>query len=341
MANKRKISATVLFSLLAACAFAQTATTDPVGFVRKDAAPGYLGLGVPLIISEPFVGAVSSNTGSVVTFSGTGLNVGSTLDAAKPYFLEVLSGPLEGERIDVSVSATVSAANATVSLNLASANNTVTTVAANALATARCAIREHLTIQRLQGLFSPVLTGNNNPDLADKVYLYEGGWVRYNLRGDNVTWRKQLDTVNNYATKVIPPGAGFMVQFVGSTKTMVNVGKVRTNAFRYNLATGLQAFALPFPVNMSPVEVGGFVDANDPAGIRWVGNNNAAAADQLLPYDGGFVRYNLRSDGVTWRKQLDTTNDYANNRFLAPDNVTMIKRTNADSGYLVIRPFSL
>jgi hypothetical protein len=337
-----------LLSLAAAClalpltahfASANSAVTDPVGMIQKNVAPAYEGIAMPLVVAEPFTGGILTNSGSTVTFAGTGLNIGSLLVAGRAYYLEILSGPLEGERIDIDVSATVTAANNQLTLNFAAPHNTLPNLPSNALASARGAVRQHMTLQVLQSLFVPALVGNNNAALADKIYIYEGGWVRYNLRGDGTSWRRPAD-VTDFRSKIIPPGVGVMAEFVDSPKKLVQVGNVRTNAFRVNLVAGFQAFSPPYPVSMSPSSIGGFVDSNVPANQRWVGNNNSDLADQILPFAGGFVRYNLRADGVTWRRPADVTN-YANSPIILYDGVSIIKRTNPDPTYLILRPFSL
>ncbi len=339
MANKRKISAAVLFSLLATCAFAQTATTDPVGFVRKECSTGFTGLAAPLLASPLYTGRVLSNSAGSVVFEGSGLAIGDLISSAGPCYLEVLDGALEGERVDLDEITTIAANDASVGLDLTVAYNTLAPTS-DVLIGSLCVLRSHVTLGELGQMFSPALVGNNNVNLADRLHVFDGGsWVRYYLRGDGVTWRRAASSTP-YTDMVIAPGTGVLVELVSSAKEIVQTGAVRMNAFRMNLAQGTQCVASPYPISMTPVEFGAFVDANVAANSRWVGANNPALADTISPFEGGsFVRYNLRSDGATWRV-AGSTEDYSDDQVLVYDGPSLIKRTNADSAYLVLRPFA-
>jgi hypothetical protein len=275
----------------------------------------------------------------VVTFEGAGLQLGTAIAPGGKVYLEVLSGSLEGERIDINEAATTTSNNGTVTLDLGVSYNTISPTA-NALLGATCAIRSHVTLAKIQALFTPALAGDNNAAKADRIYLFEGGsWVRYSLRGDKVSWRKTGYTDDQSGT-VIPPGAGILVELLSAPKSAVQVGSVRMNAFRYNLGAGYQCFAPPYPVSLSPTQMAAFVDANDPVGVRWTGQNNADLADTISPFSAGsFIRYNLRSDGTSWRKSGDQTN-YAGSEIVLFNEPTLVKRTNPDAGYVVIRPFA-
>jgi hypothetical protein len=328
-------------TVLAVGGFGQGATTDPVGFQRKEFPVGFSGFAAPLVGSPVFVGRIGANSANSATFDGTGVQLGTALGTSDAAFLEVLTGPLEGERIDLDEATTIAANGPVASLDGAAVWNTRSALATNALAGATCAIRRHLTIKGIQSLFSPALTGNNNAKLADRLYLFESGsWIRYALRGDGASWRKAGETTD-YANKVIPPGNAVLVEIYSVPKAAVQVGLVRVNAFRMNLAAGMQCIAPPYPVDLSPTALGAFVDTSDPVGVRWVGNNNAELGDNLYPFvAGSFIRYNLRSDGVSWRRSGDSAN-YSGQNIVPFNGPTLLKRNNADPAYLILRPFSL
>lgn len=120
MANNLKISAVGLASLLAVAAFAQTATTNPVGFVKLTAPAGSdTILAAPLERASEFQGLVSSISGGVITVQGSpAWTANQFLYAAgtqpKTYFVRFASGARSGSFFTVTGNA---AGTLTVDLN--------------------------------------------------------------------------------------------------------------------------------------------------------------------------------------------------------------------------------
>jgi hypothetical protein len=340
----RVIPAALLgMAAVAPAAYSVTVTSAPYGVVSADAPAGNSGLAAPLISEETFTGRVASNDAGSLTFEGS-VNVGVALAAGQPFYLEVLSGPLEGERLDVNAAATIAAANATVVLDLgASSNSTIKSLAANVLAQTRCAVRPHLTLAKLQNAFSPALVGNNAAGSADLVKLIGAkGLTTYQLRGDNATWRESGKTAD-VRNLVIPPDVSVMIQLRSGAKRWANLGAVRTTAFRKNLSNGLQGFATGYPVDMSPAQIAAFVDAGQPAGTRWTGSDNPDVADTIKVFDSSlndYKTYYLRADGATWNLVGDTSN-VATAALIKPTAFVVVSRNQSDGDYLIVPPFTL
>jgi hypothetical protein len=321
-------------------AHSDTAVTDPVGFQATSIPVGMSTLANPLVNADVVRSAASANTSSNVTFSGV-TNFATLLTANEPYYIEVVSGALEGERYDVDTSATIASANSVVTIATSSANNTSPLVAGSLTNNTTLALRRHITIEQIGGYFSPALIGNNNVNSADMISLYDStgrSLVNYFLRGDNVTWRQQgtTTTVNKLP---IPSGTGFFITKRSVPTTFTSVGSVRNNDYAFPMAAGSSFRAPGFPVNYSPAgssgaSLGG-VGANG-----WTGNNNVNLADQLQVWDrtgGSFITYFLRGDGITWRQQGTTTTVTSQDLFANNNGFMVLKRAN-DLNYILVNP---
>jgi hypothetical protein len=140
---------------------------------------------------------------------------------------------------------------------------------------------------------------------------------------------------------VIAPDVSVLVEAKSTRQSWIQAGRVRTNAFRKNLVPGLQAFASGFPVDVSPSEVRAFVDPATPAATRWNGNNAVVFADQIeVLFRGGrpLEVFYLRGDGVTWRA-LGGSANVAADPLIEATGMVLVRRKNADPGYLVPPPF--
>lgn len=328
---------------LAPAAFsAVTVASAPFGVMTADLPAGKSGLSLPLIATDVFSGQVASNSSAAVTFNGSA-NLATYLNSGDKYYLEITTGPFEGERFDLNTSATISAGSNTATLDLSSSSfSTLNAIGANALANARAVIRPHVTLAKLATAFSPALVGNNNSALADTVWVMSpNGLIYYYLRGDNQTWRESGKTAD-VRNLVIPPDVSVLVQLRSGAKRWTHAGVVRTNAFRKNFVGGLQGFATGFPIDLSPIQVGAFTDLSHPANVRWVGNDNPAQADAFKIFDSAlndFRSYQLKSDGTTWVLTGDSTN-VASTPLLKVQSMLVVSRTNPDSSYVIAPPFS-
>jgi hypothetical protein len=325
-------------SLLSAHA-GTTVTSAPYGALASTIDSSSSGLAFPLM-TDVFSGRISANTTTALTFESGDL--AAALTAGEPYYVEIVSGPLEGERFDLDTAATISSGSATLNL-AANSNSTSNSLSAGVLAQARAVVRPHVTLAKLATMFSPALVGNASNTLADGIRIYGGpaGLTTYFLRPDNA-WRT-TPTGADQSNLVIPPDISVIPLIRSGAKQWTHVGVVRSNVFRKKLKPGLQGFATGFPVDMSPAQIGAFVDPQESATIRWTGSDIFAKADALRVYDGAINNYHmyyLRADGSSWYLNGGST-DFSNVKFITPTSGTLVGRMKADAGYLIIRPYDL
>ena len=324
--------------LLSSAAAAEiTASTAPYGVMTESIGREAAGLTFPLIESDRYVGLVAGNTGDQLTLSDASGDPRRAVTESAPAYVEILSGPFEGERLDV-VAATAS--GITVALGATSAS-TLGELPANALAGARLALRPHVTLARLQEMISPALQGSNSSGRADAVQVFANGrFVRYHLAGNGESW-KRSDSPKDFRGLVIPPDTSILIDTRTGGRSWLHTGLVRTNAFRKNLVAGEQAFATGFPVDLSPVEAGAFVDSEAPAGTRWRGSLLFPFADWFEQYGVGVPllnRYFLQPNGTSWRRVLDLR-DVAHAPILGATDMFVLRRHNPDPAYVIPVPF--
>jgi hypothetical protein len=327
---------------------AQTVSTAPVGAVTKTINVGLNSVAVTLLNPDLVVASASANTASSITLTGV-TNVGSLLTNTTPpalptpYYIEAISGPLEGERFDVDTAATISAGNSTVVLSTSSTNNTFSLSSGNAVGS-KFALRKHVTFAQVQSMFSSQLVSNTSAASADQIWLLNSAgtnFQQYFLR-DQSTWRL-VGASTNVKDTPIPAGVGFILRKMGSANTMVSTGGVRVNDFSMPMPIGLSFKAPGYPISFSPSSLGG-TSSNG-----WTSNNSAASADQLRVLSGGnFTSYFLRTSatlpntvqGTEWR-QVGSTTNVASSLLFTFDSGFLVSRKSADSNYILTSPISL
>ena len=320
---------------LASIVSAQTVRTTPVGAVTKAIPTGLSSVGISLVNPDMAVALASANTTSTITLTGIP-NAGAALTAGFPFYIEAVSGVLEGERFDVDVVATIASSSSVVTILPSSVNNTLA-LTTNALVGTQFAIRRHVTLAQVQSFFSSPLVGNASPGSADQIWILNSagtGFTQYFLRNDLTTWRLTTGTVNVANTVFIPPGTGFIVQKRNTANSLVAVGSVRVNDFSMPLGSGISFRAPAYPVSYSPASLGGTI-ANG-----WTGNISPGSADQLRVLNtagAGFDSYFLRNDGTTWRLSTGTTN-VASNLLFNYDSGFLVSRRLSDTNYILVSP---
>lgn len=367
---RRAAGATVLATALAATASAQTTVLSaPVGVMTETIHHGSAGLALPLIGADLLVGVATGNTAGTVAFPAATGDLGARLTAGSRYYLEIATGPLEGERLDIDTAATIAAAGPSLVLDLGGDTfSTLSSVPTGALTGARCLVRAHVTLADLPAMFSPALSGDRrHRHWGDSVSLLgTRGFETYILGEDNASWysedergggewasrhrawcarKKHKRPPTDYRDLVIPPDVSIVVSVNGSARTWTHEGLVRTNAFRKNLVRGLQAFASGFPVDLSPAQIGAFVDPAEPAATRWTGSNIFPFADQIEVLFSGrkpLNLYFLRGDGRTWQALTRSwREDFANQSILGDTDMILIRRKNPDPAFVIPVPFEL
>jgi hypothetical protein len=344
MANKRKLSAIALSSLLAACAFAQTATTDPVGFTKFSFPTGRKAVGVNLMNSQTISDTVASNTASSITLSGTS-NAGSLLSAGAAYYVEVVAGSSStyvGDRMDVDTAATITAANNTLVLSATGEGNTFGTLAADTLSGYRIVVRKHVTIGQVFGTKGNTpMQGGTSSSAADQILFYRNGafetyYLLRNPTGTIEQWVKVGGGSASCDNTVIYPGTGLIVNRVGASQADVTfVGGVRTNALAKPLTAGYNLVSNGFPVDQTPAA------RLMTAANGFTGSTSSGTADRvlLLQASGSFDTYYLLRNASgsieQWTKVGGGSTNYSSATLFGWAGAALIYKMNPDSSHVL------
>ena len=297
--------------------------SDVVGYQQIAAAKGYTTLGFPLVNSPVVSATVSSKSGSSIVLS---LVCPSTVNPAKPYYLEVTSGTLEGERVDVSV--TPGSANVAI---VTSPGNT-DTLATLAIG-ANVVVRPHVTLGQVDTGFSPALVGDDNN--GDRVLFFIGGAFVAYVKASDGLWYEDggFDDMTDLPVR---PGVGLLLHRRANTATTVTqVGIVRSNKFARPYSAGYQVYAPAYPLDLTPNSMG----ATTAHG--WVANSDVTRADQIFTFTGGaFVKNFLDSSDNSWYE--DGGFESLNTIVLLPSakSVVVFKQTASD-GVLETSPVAV
>lgn len=252
-----------------------------------------------------FTGFIDSTSGSQINTptSGKGADLsGLLLDPAALYYLELTSGPAEGERFDLASGGVDS-----FTLNLGSGNNTLGALPSG-LAGSYFVIRRHETLGEIYPNAEWDAAGSVGN--ADQVLLYGGtGYTTYfnlNLTG---AWARQGASFASQNGLIIAPGTGMLVVHAApnDVNEILQFGDLRYNDFRRPLAlgtTGLNFTSLGFPFDNTPAGL----DMTIPNGF--VGSTAAGSSSQILNLAGdtvvnttGWTTSFLLSLGGDWRSQ--------------------------------------
>jgi hypothetical protein len=323
--NMKKLNVTLAILVAAVMAgnAQTTVTSDVVGYQTIAAANGYTTLGFPLVNSPVVTGTVSSKNGSSIVLS---LVCPSTVNPAKPYYLEVTSGALAGERVDISVTP----GSATVGIVASSGNtDTLSTLAAGA----SVLVRQHITLGQVDTSCSPALVGDDNN--GDRVLFFIGGAFVAYVKASDGLWYED-GGFDDMTDMPVRPGVGLLLHRRANTQTTVTqVGTVRSNKFARPYTAGYQVYAPAYPVDLTPNSMG----ATPSNG--WTANSNVSQADQILTFTGGaFVKIYLEASDQSWYE--DGGFDPLNTTVLLPSakSVVVFKQIASD-GVLETSPVAV
>jgi hypothetical protein len=316
--------------------------SSPVGMLAAPLLTGHTGIAMPLTARDLFVGVVEAHGPADLAFAPAHGHLAELLDPDRAYYVEVQTGALAGERLDVDTAATLEASGSTLVLSLgAGSASTLASLPAGAFTGSRVALRPHVTLRDLGAMVDPPLHGHQSPGRADGVWLFENGDFRfYHLGGDQATWMRAGSSVD-FASKVIPPDVSVFLKARGWGKWFVHGGAVREHSFRKNLAAGLQAFATGFPVDLTPAQARAFVDTDTPPENGWTGSRAPAKADEIrVMVDPSLaLRLYLGEDGTTWRA-FGIGPDLSGVRVLRALGMVVVERKNPDPAYRIPAPAS-
>ena len=224
----------------AALSHAVDSYSEVVGYQKLVSSQGFTTVSMPLVKPAIVTGTVSSKSGSSITLSAS---IPAGTDATKPYYLEVTSGTLAGERADV----TVTAGSAVVVIAASSYNTSALSTLASGDSVL---VRAHVTLADLDASCSPGLVGDDvNGDRV--LFFVNGAFVPY-MKASDGSWYEDggLDDMSNLPMR---PGIGMLIHRRAATATtLTQTGVVRANKFARPVAKGFSFFAPAYPVDLSP-----------------------------------------------------------------------------------------
>ncbi|MCF7784919.1 MAG: putative Ig domain-containing protein [Prosthecobacter sp.] len=230
---------------------ASTAST-PVGWQQTTLNSGTQSYGLNLSHEALFTGSLSAANASSVTL-GEQAAVASAMDPAQYYYLEIISGPQVGHRLDLQ---SITASECFIAAD--SSNTTLSASAIAGLSGARVCLRPHRTMGEV---FDPALfKGSSVATSADQILFYApAGYSTYWLYASGGAWKWVLsgDTLASMNDTIMPPGTGVMLQIASSSPApLLTTGSVRTTPFARPLQTGYNLFANPWPLDTTPAQAG-------------------------------------------------------------------------------------
>jgi len=229
-----------------------TTTSAPLGWQQTTLNSGTQTYGLNLNHEALFTGSISSATAASVTLSEQA-SVASAMDPAQHYYLEIISGPQAGHRLDLQSITGVACLVADDS-----PNTTLSASAVAGLSGARVMLRPHRTLGEV---FNPALfQGSSTATGADQVLFHTASdYVTYWLHelGGARSWVLNGGSATSMNDTLIPPGTGVMLQIANpSPSPLLSTGSVRTTPFARRLQAGYNLFANPWPLDASPAQTG-------------------------------------------------------------------------------------
>ncbi|OYW76560.1 MAG: hypothetical protein B7Z37_08170 [Verrucomicrobia bacterium 12-59-8] len=252
-----------------------SATSAPVGWQQVVLNSGTQSFGLNLTHDALFTGAVSSATTASIALSEQAA-LASSMDPAQHYYLEIISGPQAGHRLDLQ---SITAATCLVAAD--SPNTTLTAAAVAGLSGARVCLRPHCT---LGTVFDPAsFQGSTTATSADQILFHtSSGYSIYWLYalGGTRHWVLSGATSASMNDTIIPPATGVMLQIANANPApLLSTGSVRTTSFASPLQTGYNLFANPWPLDTTPAQAGLTSSA-------LVASTSFASADQMQLWNG-------------------------------------------------------
>ena len=268
---KQNLSLTTGAILIAAAAglHAQTAVTEPVGYVTSTVAAGgairgETLFGATLVTKVEFQGIVATKAGTTLSFTGTPLTAGAY---GPRFYVEIKDGAGEGVYTDI-VSNTSS--------SIVTLDNVSSFITAG---TTSVRIRAHQTISTIFGATNSAgfLAGASLDD-ADQIVLLDPATqlpkvIFYSTDEFAPGWVDA--SFNPAANEIVAPGQGALIKRkVASTLSIVQVGHVKLGKTVVSVETGENIIAIPLATGVT-------VD-NSGLGATVTKGPDLANADQMI-----------------------------------------------------------
>ena len=333
----RPLAAAILCSLIAPALFAQTATTDPVGFIT-DAVGGGGTVAVPKIslisptLMQPVawqgLGTITTN---LVTVSGTPWTANQFNGANGKYFVEIVSGTNAGAWTDVVTTTT----------------NTVTTfdnLAPFASASDTIRIRKHLTLADFLGATNSAgFKGGTSVADADEILIYDGStfvvyW--YYDASDNAGPAGWYDTnYNPGGGALIAPHQGVVVRRKASgAVSVISMGTVKTGNTFLPVRPGINVLGTVSAKGLT-LATSNLYTGLTATGMK--GSASPATADELIVYTAtGHTNYFYydASDNAGPAGWYDVDFNPAGTVPIVPGSAMVVNRKNPSATFNWVLP---
>jgi uncharacterized protein (TIGR02597 family) len=332
--------------LIATSAFAQNATTIPVGamtinFPATGTSPATTStyFSIPLHADPAFTGKPTAVTSTTMTFSGVNWTTSPKQFGATPatYIARVMSGQQAGRILQITDNTSTAITVSTTDRTLQTTDLTMSGFAVTSNDTV-----EIVPCDTLAGLFGDGTTNNPlllaagaNTFVADTVSLQDritGKTTAYffnNSSGVN-QWRRGTVAVNCNNIPIYPDDAILVLRRTNrAASQLVLTGRVPSVApLLKSLPGGYNLGSLGLPVDLTVQNL------NLSGG--WTNGNNLFTADTLSLYNaasGKFVAYFKRSTDGTWRNSASASAaDVSSTVIPAGAPVGILERTSTVSG---------
>lgn len=253
-----------------------SAVSAPLGWQLVPLRPGAQSFGLNLAAPSVYTGSISVQNGAVLVLSEQAA-LSASAEVSRRCYLEIISGPLAGHRLDVQ------SLSSTACVIAADSPATTLDVTQAVLTGARVVLRPHRTLGEV--FDAALFKASTVAVSADQVLFYtpegyracwlcaDGAGGRWVLNGDAT-----LTSVND---TLIPAGTGVMLQISSSAPApLLSTGAVRTTAFAIPLQTGYNLIANPWPLDVTP-SAAGMTSATS-----FIAGTTSALTDQIQLWSG-------------------------------------------------------
>jgi hypothetical protein len=322
-----------------------TATSFVLGWQRRSFDVQHQTYSVPFLRPPVFTGTIDSIAGTIasVANSAASTSVSALMVSGREYYLDVLSGSLEGNRWEVDEAASTATS---IALLPADAKSTRPDVP-QALAGSLIALRPHWQVGDL--FPTTVYHATNNATTADNLVFFDNSTGAYSTlwlanAPSGKKWVVVGDaTLTSQNNRTIASGEGLFARPRTSVVSGLWFGVVRSSKFACPLNQGMCFTGNPYPLSQS------FNSRLMTAAAGFTGSNNANLADKVYFWAGDAgsvtsynVYYLLKSGAIErWLKVGDATlTNHAGDQLFVGGRATFVYSIHAQPNWIMPLPWT-
>lgn len=333
-----------LSAVLAAGSMAQTATTDPVGFITlaitggSAAVPGISFLGLGMTQPVAFAGNLESASGSIVTDTQSTWTDGQYNGSSGSYYLELTSGVGAGTVSDI-VTTTASNHSLTLADDVSSLITAGTTYK----------IRPNWSLASVFGSSNSAGLGGGTATSADQVLVYNTttqGYTTYYYQTSGLGgtgWRRVGAPAADASAAPLRLQQGIIIKrYVSAAISLPLVGAVKVGQNETLVSAGTNIVSNVYPVTSVTLGTSGLYTGLTSTGIA---GGTSTSADQILVYNGsGYLTYYYQTSGLGgtgWRLTGQPASDASNATLPLGGSVSILRKFASAFIWTQPQPFSL